>query len=204
LPSVINVSITSEDLAEVLRRSALKIVLGRGLDSAGIVTDSETVSEMATKFIHEPGIDIKSVLSEKYPMSQKDVLEQISDDFNGLSDEIRTWWGGAAQDHKHVDQEIAAELLNIGDRLKLDVSEVVNGFFKELIRFAIEKSIVPAFTIGSGATAVTVMPQGVTLTYDVKISPSFAALDVAGLAGILSGILSPEFSVEATYVVGQS
>lgn len=114
---------------------------------------------------------------------------------------IRRWSKEVFSKSVNWIESLAKECLDLAKETGKNVADLLSHLHRRVMRWVIGSAVSPKMTIGTTDGAVTLSPKSIKYAASLKVAPALAALDLVGVIGALTGMLSMTIEVDVEYEV---
>jgi hypothetical protein len=129
------------------------------------------------------------------------VISEMRAKLDGIWSGIRRWSKDVFSKSVNWIEALAKECLDLASQIGKDVADLLSRLHRRVMRWIISSAITPKLTIGTSDGSVVLSPKSVKYEASLKAAPALAALDLAGVISVLTGMMSMVLKVDVTYEV---
>jgi hypothetical protein len=131
------------------------------------------------------------------------VISEVRARLDEIWSGIRRWAKDVFSKSASWIETLAKECLDVAGQIGKDVADLLSHLHRRVMRWIIGSAVTPKLNIGTTDGSVVLSPKSVKYEASLKAAPALAALDLAGVIHVLTGMLSMVLKVDVTYEVSK-
>lgn len=179
--------------------SQLELAVGDMLLAENLPKQAVTAEEsilLLTEQLHSaPEVLIQPPSEEVLVLTE--MRARLGEIWNG----IRRWSKEVFSKSANWIESLAKECLDLAKETGKNVADLLSHLHRRVMRWVIGSAVSPKMTIGTTDGTVTLSPKSIKYAASLKVAPALAALDLVGVIGALTGMLSMTIEVDVEYEV---
>lgn len=201
---MLDLIVSTEDVATELQLAATDVAIGLRIEARSPLPTAGPRAEAIFSLTDHLALDdAPEALPEELGLGlgateQVAVLTEVKDKVAEIWDDFTAWRAAAFHTAKNKLQALAEKIFDTAKRLGVSVGHLLGRLQRRITAALVANSVSSSLAFGTDPE-LTFAPTQVRVKTVVKSAPALAALDVAGVVQLLSGLLSLELSVDVKY-----